>query len=71
MIHPTRRVYLTCAVWCGTRMCAWDCGAVVACRVLRCGIIGGIVFERKENKFMFIVIYAVIVTVLFIISLNA
>ena len=45
---------------------------VWVCRVLRAVLYIGVGFERKE-KFMVIVItiYAVIVTVLFIISLNA
>ena len=53
MIHPTRRVVLTCAVWCGTRMCAWDCGVVVVCRVVWCGIIGVSVSMKGKNKMSF------------------
>jgi hypothetical protein len=31
-------------------MCAWDCGAVVVCRVLRCGIIGVSVSMKGKIK---------------------
>ena len=41
---------LTCGVMCGTRMCAWDCGAVVACHVARCDILKSDSINTIENR---------------------
>lgn len=50
MMHPTRRAVLTWVTCCATRKCAWDCGAVVVCRVAWCGIIVVSVSMKGKSK---------------------